>query len=141
MPLAMTIGIVEVADLAASAAVTPPAATITSTLRRTRSAAISLIFSPCRFAQRNSIATFRPSTYPASARPRRKEFTAPRLTDSEARLRYPTRGTLGRCAWAFSGQHIALLAPARNLRRVVWDIDFSRLVRPEEIWLRMWFFP
>jgi hypothetical protein len=56
-----TIGIVEVAAFAASAAGMPPIATITATWRSTRSAAIAGSRSYCPSAQRYSIATFCPS--------------------------------------------------------------------------------
>jgi hypothetical protein len=62
-PTTKTIGIVEVAVLTIRAAA-PPAATITSTFRRTRSAAKSGNLSDCPFAQRYSMATFCPSTNP-----------------------------------------------------------------------------
>jgi len=61
-PTLKTIGIVEVAALAARAPGGLPGTAITATLRRTRSAASCAIRSYCPSAQRYSIATFWPST-------------------------------------------------------------------------------
>ena len=72
---AKTIGIVVVARFAASAASVPPAVTMISTLRATSSAARAGNRSSLSSAQRYSIATFRPSTYPFSLNPRRKTST------------------------------------------------------------------
>ena len=67
---ANTIGIVEVARLAAGTAV--PAVTMTSTLRWTNSATISTERSTRPSAQRYSIATLRPSVQPSSLNRRKK---------------------------------------------------------------------
>ena len=56
-----TIGIIDVAALAASAGRSPPAAMITATCRFTRSVAMPGNRSNCPSAQRNSIAIFWPS--------------------------------------------------------------------------------
>ena len=80
LPLVKTTGIVDVAAFAARAEGGPPPATMTETGRRTSSAASagSRSYSPC--AQRYSMATFRPSTKPASSsRPR----LSPATNDAE----------------------------------------------------------
>jgi hypothetical protein len=64
-----TIGIVAVSALAASAATENPGATMTSTLRRTISAAASARRSGVSSPHRNSIARLRPSTKPVSLKP------------------------------------------------------------------------
>ena len=61
LPPVKTIGIVAVADLAASAAAVPPVATITATLRRTSSAASTGSRLGWFSAHRYSIATLWPS--------------------------------------------------------------------------------
>ena len=68
-PISKTMGIVVLADFAASAAGAPPGATITVTGRPAKSAASAGNLLCWPSAQRNSIATFRPSTYPVSPRP------------------------------------------------------------------------
>ena len=70
-PLAKTMGIVEVAALAAIADAVPPMARIRSTERRTRSAASAGRRPYCPSAERYSIVTSLPSRNPASARPMR----------------------------------------------------------------------
>src|SRR5215831_12695816 len=72
LPMTNTIGIVEVAALAASGEGSPPPATSTFTCWRTRSAAIVASRSYWPAAQRYSILTLRPSTKPACSRPLRK---------------------------------------------------------------------
>ena len=67
VPTPKTIGIAVVADLAANASGVPPMVTITSTLRRTRSAASSGNRSNCPSAHLYSMLTFLPSTKPFSA--------------------------------------------------------------------------
>ena len=64
-----TIGMVEVAFFASTAASSPPLAAITSTLRATRSAAKAGNRSYRDSAQRYSIARFCPSTQPVSLSP------------------------------------------------------------------------
>jgi hypothetical protein len=64
-------GMLALAALAASAGGLPPVVTITSTCRRTGSAASSGRRSIRFSAQRNSMATFSHSTYPVSFNPRR----------------------------------------------------------------------
>ena len=108
-PISKTIGIVVVADFAASAAGAPPGATITATGRAASSAASegNLLCWPS--AQRNSIATFRPSTYPASPRPWRKALTRLANAAGDWAPRYPITGIVGCCARAG-------LAPATHTR-------------------------
>jgi hypothetical protein len=69
LPTQKMIGIVEVAAFAASVAGVLPGVAITFTRRRTRSAASAGNRSLWPSAQRYSIATFLPSTYPVSLRP------------------------------------------------------------------------
>src|SRR5262249_41023613 len=70
-PIAKTIGMVEVAALAASAATAPPDATMTATFRRASSSASAgnLLYWPAAHA--NSMLTLRPSILPAVLRPSR----------------------------------------------------------------------
>src|SRR5262245_15569473 len=101
-PVAITIGIVEVAALAARGAPAAPNVTITATFRRTRSeASCPSMIGPC--PQRNSNATFRPSIYPASRRPALKSDSAPLSASGELVLRNPITGILDGCADAASG--------------------------------------
>ena len=72
-PLTNTIGMVEVAALAARTVIFVPK--ITATCRCTRSAANAGSRSSLFSAQRNSIATLWPSIYPASFRPSRNADT------------------------------------------------------------------
>src|ERR1700738_3664950 len=68
-PVSSTMGIVDVAALAASPATAPPTAAITATWRLTRSAASDDNLSYRPAAQANLMATLRPSTKPASLMP------------------------------------------------------------------------
>ena len=68
-PPTKTIGIVEVASLAARPETLPPSAAITATRRSTRSATSSASRSYRPSAQRYSIKTFWPTTDPASFKP------------------------------------------------------------------------
>ena len=102
-PISKTIGIVGVAGFAASAAGAPPGATITATGRAANSAASDGNLSCWPSAQRNSIATFRPSAYPASPRPWRKALTRLANAAGDPAPRYPITGVAGCCARAASG--------------------------------------
>ena len=99
-----TIGMLEVAALAASAPAVLSSTTITATCRRTRSAANSGIRSSRPPAQRNSIATLRPSTYPVSLKPLRNASRRLTLFSAELPPINPITGTAGCCARAASGQ-------------------------------------
>ena len=79
---AMTMGIVEVASLAARVAVGPPV-TMMSTLRRTSSAASAGRRSSFPSAYRHSMTMFFPSTYPSSRRPCRNASMRAALTEGE----------------------------------------------------------
>jgi hypothetical protein len=98
--IAKTIGMLEVAVLAASAPAVLAGAAITATLRWTRSAANSGIRSSRPPAQRNSIATFRPSTYPVSLKPLRNASRRLAPTCAELPPRNPITGIAGCCARA-----------------------------------------
>src|SRR4029077_8962673 len=89
-------GIVEVACLAVRVAVGPPV-TITSSLRRTNSAAISA--SPPTFPSpyRYSITRLLPSTYPSARSPCRKASSAAARPVEELLVRNPIRGILAGC--------------------------------------------
>lgn len=114
-PISKTIGIVVVADFAARAAGAPPGATITATRRPTRSAASAGNLSCCPSAQRNSIATFRPSTYPVSPRPWWKALTRLANAAGDSAPRYPITGIAVCCARAASGH--ATVAPPRRVMK------------------------
>ena len=117
-PLAKTIGIVVVAALAASAdgvvrrRSRPPAG-------GSRSATSAGNRSGRSSAQRNSIATFRPSTKPASFRPWRNAVMSA-ASASDALRRNPTTGIAGCCARAANG-HATVPPPssAMNSRRLI----------------------
>ena len=88
-------------------------AAITATRRRTRSAANAGSRSYCPSAERNSIATFRPSTKPASLRPWRKRAMFCVGPAADVPSRYPITGIAGCCARAASGH--AAAAPPRSV--------------------------
>ena len=90
--VAMTMGTVVVASLAARVTV-GPVVTIKSTLRRTSSAASAARRSNFPSAYRYSMTMFFPSTYPSSRRPWRKASMRVGETEGEVGLRYPIRGT------------------------------------------------
>src|SRR5262249_53340300 len=121
-----TVGIVEVAAFAAYAAAFETAYR-TVTLRLTSSVANAGRRSGWSPAQRYSISTFWPSTYPASARLRRKTAGYAVRESDEAPLRYPITGIAACCARAASGP--AAAAPpssVRNWRRLRSSMGFSR---------------
>src|SRR5262249_27145171 len=98
-PTLKTIGMVVVAVFAASAAATTPAVTITSTWRRTKSAAragsrSSYLLS----AQRYSITTFWPSIKPVSCSPWRTAAVAAEAIVGLNPARNPPTGPFGCCA-------------------------------------------
>src|SRR5262249_48371069 len=98
-PTPNTIGIVEVAALAASEAGLLPGVAITATRRRTRSAMSDGKRSYWPSSQWYSTITFWPSTVPVSLRPMRN--AAPKRAESlgDRALRKPTIGTAV-CCWA-----------------------------------------
>ena len=115
-----TIGIADVAALAATPAGSPPVATRTATRRSTSSAANAGRRSYSPAAQRYSIAMFCPSTYPLSARPLRKPATRCAVSPSDRLLRNPITGIGGCWVRAASGQTNAV--PPRmvmNSRRLM----------------------
>ena len=92
----MTMGIVTVASLARRVDIEPPV-TITSTLRRTSSAASAGTRSSFPSAYRCSMTMFFPSTYPSSRRPCRNASMRAALAEGEAGVRNPIRGTFFDC--------------------------------------------
>ena len=108
--------------------------TMTSTLRRTNSAAISATRSGRPCAQRCSIATVRSSLQPSSRRRCRKAEVFRPLFSGLVGPRYPMVGNFAvcRCAFAASG-HAAAAPPSRvmNSRRANHSISSSAArVRP-----------
>ena len=104
----MTMGIVEVASLAARVTV-GPVVTMTSTLRRTSSAASvgrrSGFSSACRY----SMTMFLPSSYPSSRRPCRNASVRAATAEGEVVFRYPIRGIfVGCCASAIPTHPISV---------------------------------
>ena len=96
-----TMGVVVVTALTANAEGAPPLVAITATCRRTSSAASSGRRSYCLSAQRYSIATFSPSTWPLPSSPREMHAGGPRT--------FPTM-------WGSGSQSPALPAAARARR-------------------------
>src|SRR3954470_20289172 len=89
---------VEVAALAATAAVVLDRVAITATRWRIRSAANSGSLSSLPWAQRNSIATFFPSTSPASLKPLRNPARRLAFGSGEPECRNPMTGIAACCA-------------------------------------------
>jgi hypothetical protein len=96
-----------------------PMAAISDTRLRTRSAAMSGNRSSSSFAQRDSIATFWPSTKPTAFRLSRNAATRWAHGAAEALLMKPITGIAGCCALAASGHAAAPPSPAMNSRRLV----------------------
>ena len=122
-PIWKTMGIVVVAFLAARAAARL-FAKITGTRRPTNSAASAGNRSYCS-AQRNAMATLRPSTKPSSFKPRRNATKPSTLGGPPAR-RNPTTGIACCCALAACGHAVA--APPRrvmNSRRCMVSPPYS----------------
>ena len=119
---AKTMGIVVVAALAAKAEGVPPVTAMTATCRRTNWAASagSRLYWPS--AQRYSIATFSPSTKPASFSPWRNARRLRSTTVSgDVGLRNPITGIAPCCALAASGHEITAAPPSSvmNSRRFI----------------------
>ena len=97
----MTIGMVEVASFRVRVIV-GPALTMTSTLRRTSSAAMSLRRSIFPSEERHSMMMFLPSVYPSSRRPSRNPSMRAAIVEAGASSWNPMRGTTfpGCCASA-----------------------------------------
>src|SRR6516225_9636471 len=119
-PLTNTIGIVVVAALAASAEVSPPLVTMTATRRVTKSSARAGRRSYWPSPQRNAIATFLPSMYPASFRPSRNAASMGTSLSGDRALKYPISGIPGCCARPANG-HKTAAPPTRpiNSRRLM----------------------
>ena len=117
---AKTVGTVVVAALAATAVGVPPPATSTVTGRRASSVASagSRLFWPS--AQRYSIATFWPSTYPDSFNPCWNARRRTTYKSGEALLRKPMTGIAG--CWACAASGHAAAAPPRS------DMNSRRLI-------------
>jgi len=110
-----TIGMVAVAVLAASPAAPVPGVAMTLTCRRTRSAASSGKRSYWPSAQRNSIATFRPSTKPVSPRPCRNAVTTQPRSPADAASRNPITG-IGCCCERAPSGHAAAAPPSSVMK-------------------------
>ena len=110
-------GIVVVAVLAAKAEGVAAVAAITATFRRTSSAASAVSRSNRPSAQRYSIATFSPSTWPVSLRPCRNAPRRSARVSDDVGWRNPITGIAG-CARADIG-HAAAVPPSSvmNSRR------------------------
>src|SRR5258708_14150529 len=93
---------------------TPPAVSMTSTLSRTNSAAISAARSRLPPAQRYSIATVRPSIQPSSASRRTKAAVQALHAEDVAPPKIPTVGSFACCADAASG-HAAAAPPSSDI--------------------------
>jgi hypothetical protein len=112
-------GMTDVACLAATTAVVADV-TMTSTLRRTNSAAISAVRSVRPSAQRYSIATVRPSIQPSSCSRRTKAATHWAWDEGVPETRNPMVGSfVGCCARAVSGQAAAPPSAPINSRRLI----------------------
>jgi hypothetical protein len=109
VPLTNTIGTAVPAALAASAAAVLP--TITATGLWISSAANAIRRSRCSFAQRYSIATLRPTSYPLWLRPARNASVRWANPSARELRRNPTTGIAGCCARAVSG-HVAAALPS-----------------------------
>src|SRR5215469_18381530 len=118
-PVAKTMGMVVVAALAAKAETVPPAATIMVTWRRTNSAASAGSLLSSFSAQRYSIVTFPPSTWPVSFRPWRNARRRSAKVSADAEWRNPITGIAGCCARAASGHVAALPRSVMNSRRFI----------------------
>jgi len=117
---AKTMGMTDVACLAATIAAVADV-TMTSTLRRTNSAAISSKRSVRPSAQRYSIATVRPSIQPSSRSRCTNAANHWPCDEGVPATRNPMVGFAGCCARAASG-HAAAAPPnvAKNFRRSMW---------------------
>src|SRR5262245_13928535 len=117
-PTMKAMGIVAVAALAVDVTAMPPLVAITATCRRTRSAASAGSRSNWFSAQRYTIATFSPSTYPVSFRPWRNARNRSVNASGDLLSRNPITGIAGCCPRAGSG-HAAAAPPSRvmNSRR------------------------
>src|SRR5262249_12281450 len=121
---ANTIGMSRVACFTASTA--PPDVTITSTLSRVNSAAISAKRSLRPSAHLKSIAKLRPSLQLSSRRRCTKAFTHPPHAAGVVVPRKPTVGNLaGCCARAATGHAAAPPSTPRNLRRLISSPKFT----------------
>jgi hypothetical protein len=115
----------EVAALAATAAVVLDSVAITATRWRIRSAANSGSLSSLPCAQRNSIATFFPSTSPASLKPLRNPARRLAFGSGEPECRNPMTGIAACCARAISGH--AIVPPATSVMKSRRLMIYSRL--------------
>src|SRR5262245_58408144 len=119
---------VEVAFLAATAAVVLDSVAITATRFAIRSAAMSASLSFFPSAQRNSIVTLRPSTKPASLRALRNPARRLAFGSGEPPCRNPITGMAGGCCARASAGHAAVPPRAkRNSRRFMSNIRFAPL--------------
>src|SRR6266851_5666923 len=124
---ARTIGIVDVACFAATPA--PPEVTMTSTLSRANSAAISPKRSLRPSAQRYSIATVLPSTQPSSRSRCTNAGTQSFQTEGVVVPRNPMVGSFAGCCACARPAAVATNRPAMNIRRLMCPP--SRLLRSD----------
>src|SRR5262245_46486302 len=117
----MTMGIAAVACLK-NRVDTGPAETITSTLRRTSSAASAGRRSGFPSAYRHSMTMLFPSTYPRSRRPCRNASLRAGLVVGKLATRYPIRGTFVGCCAAADAQSARSMA--QRVRTVIFLFMF-----------------
>ncbi len=115
---AKTIGMTDVACMAATITAVADV-TMTSTLRRTNSAAISAARSERPSAQRYSIAIVRPSIQPSSRNRCTKAATHWPWDEGVPATRNPMVGSLAACCARAASGHVAAAPPsvAKNFRR------------------------
>src|SRR5947208_16647179 len=123
---AMTIGLVPVAPLAGRVAV-GPLDRMTSTLRRTSSAARSGSRSNFPSAHRYSMTMLFPSTYPSSRRPCRNASVRGEIEEGETALRNPIRETFFGCCASAAELNAKSMVPSA-MRKNVFLISFSDLI-------------
>src|SRR5688500_11643399 len=121
----MTIGIIEVASLAGRVVV-GPVVTMTSTLRRTSSAASAGSRSSFPSAYRHSTTMFFLSTYPSSRKPCRNASMRSAIAEKVAVFRCPIRGIFaGCCAQAAATTTTSTKANIENPSHFgFWIADF-----------------
>ena len=113
LAIAKTMGMTSVACLTATPAL--PVVTMTSTLSRTNSAAISENRSLRPSPQRYSIATLRPSVQPSSASRRTKAAVHWRSISGEEGARSPMIGSLARCCPRAASGHANAVPPSEAM--------------------------
>src|SRR5262249_5912289 len=123
-PMWKTMGIVGVEFRAAAKGAVPPTVMMIATCCLTKSAARPGNLASCPSAQRNSIATLRPSTKPVSLNPRRIADTFSAYGGAGA-AKMPITGIGGCCAAVATGQAAAPLSSVMNSRRLMSGMGTS----------------